>query len=381
MLSAIMKSLGVVVCLAVLAFGGTTTPQQVFEQASAALKSGDYAAAESGFQQVLRRDPQSLGALGNLGVVYSHTHRYGKAIEVYRRALRFSPNDNGILLNLGLAYLKKDDYTNALPFFRRLHANDPGNAQAFNLLATCLVFGGNPKAALDLLQAASEKDPDPATLYLLGVAYSRTGQREAGKEIFARMLTSSGTHSQGNFLLGKAYYDSDLFQEAESAYKDVIRSDAAFPGVHRELGKVYISLRRNDLAQQELHLALQQDQQDESAGYFLGALLVQIGQYSEGAAYLEKAHALNADSWAACFYLGKAKLKLRDPDAAIGYLKQAADMNPSEATIFYLLGTALRSVGRKEEANAAFQQVTKLHTSELDAAKRTLEDAHVVGAH
>lgn len=381
MLSAIMKSLGVLICLSVLAFGGTTTPQQIFEQASAALKAGDYAAAESGFQQVLRRDPQSLGALGNLGVVYSHTHRYGRAIEIYRRALRLSPNNNGILLNLGLAYLKQDDYADALPFFRRLHANDPTNAQAFNLLATCLVFGGNPKAALDLLKPASEKDPDPATLYLLGVAYSRTGQREAGKQTFARMLTGSGTHAQGNFLLGKAYYDSDLFQEAESAYKDVIEADAAFPGVHRELGKVYISLRRNELAQQELHLALQQYPQDESAGYFLGALLVQIGQYSEGVPYLEKAHALNADSWAACFYLGKAKLKLRDPEAAIGYLKQASEMNPSEATIFYLLGTALRSVGRKEEANTAFQQVTKLHTSELDAAKRTLEDAHVVGAH
>jgi tetratricopeptide (TPR) repeat protein len=359
----------------------TASIQRTFERASQALQAEDYAAAEAGFREVLRVEPSNLGALGNLGVVYSRTHRYANAIEVYKRALRISPKYPGILLNLGLAYFKQDNYAMARPYFAQLHALRLEDAQATKLLATCLVFGGKPAAALDLLKPLAAKDPDPANLYLLSIAYSKTGQGEAGKQVFGKLLTDPSTRMQADFVLGRAYYDSDLFQEAEGVFKDVVAADAAFPGVHRELGKVYISLRRNDQAQEELRLALQQDPKDESAGYFLGALLVQIGLYFEGVPYLERGYALNPDSWAACFYLGKAKLKLNDPQGAVNYLQKAADLNPDEATVFYLLGTALRSAGRAQDSRKAFQRVTELHTTKLDANKRALEDAHVVGAH
>ena len=118
--------------------------QVIFEHAAQALQAGDYPAAESGFRKVLRAEPGNLGALGNLGVVYSRTNRYARAIDVYKQALRTAPQDRGILLNLGLVYLKQDDYQHALPYFLRLHRSDPGNWQATNLLATCLVYGGKP---------------------------------------------------------------------------------------------------------------------------------------------------------------------------------------------------------------------------------------------
>ena len=76
---------------ATLLFAQASSNQKIFEQASQALHSGDYAAAESGFRQILKTDPQNIGALGNLGVVYAHTHRYAKGIEVYKRGLALSP--------------------------------------------------------------------------------------------------------------------------------------------------------------------------------------------------------------------------------------------------------------------------------------------------
>ena len=60
---------------------------QTFEQAVKALSSGDYGAAEEGFQKVLATSPEHLGALQNLGLVYSRTERLDQAIAVYRRGL------------------------------------------------------------------------------------------------------------------------------------------------------------------------------------------------------------------------------------------------------------------------------------------------------
>ena len=99
--------------------------QPVFQKAVAALSSGNYPAAEAGFQQVLKTAPNHVGALGNLGVVYSRTSRPDKAIAVYQRALRIAPQDRGLMLNLGLTYIKQESFTDALPLFEKLAAADP----------------------------------------------------------------------------------------------------------------------------------------------------------------------------------------------------------------------------------------------------------------
>jgi len=178
---------------------------------------------------------------------------------VYKQALRIAPREKGILLNLGLVYLKQDDYALALPYFRRLHGQDPDNLQATNLLATCLVYGGQSAAALELLKPLAGTKGDPATLYLLGVAYSRTGEKEAGEKVFATLFEDAGTKAQANFLVGKAYYDSARFAEAEQAFKEAEGADPRLRGVHLELAKVYISLRRYEEARKSLAWALQME--------------------------------------------------------------------------------------------------------------------------
>jgi Flp pilus assembly protein TadD len=70
---------------------GSTQTQEIFEHASQALQTGDYATAESGFRKVLQSEPGNIGALSSLGVVYSRTNRYARAIEVYKQALRTAP--------------------------------------------------------------------------------------------------------------------------------------------------------------------------------------------------------------------------------------------------------------------------------------------------
>ena len=84
---------------------------------------------------------------------------------------------------------------------------------------------------------------------------------------------------RAQFLVGKAYYEATLFPQAEESFLEVLRLDPAFPGVHLELGKVYISLRRTDEAIRELELALKDSPGDADASYFLGGLLAQEGRY------------------------------------------------------------------------------------------------------
>src|ERR1035438_6252093 len=77
-----VKSLSRLLALLVLAFPpgakaqtaaastSTLSPQQLFQQGESALKKNNLDLAERSFREVLAQDPQSVGALANLGVVY-----------------------------------------------------------------------------------------------------------------------------------------------------------------------------------------------------------------------------------------------------------------------------------------------------------------------
>ena len=107
---------------------GADALEATFNTAAAALSRGDLPTAEQGFRTVLKSQPNNIGALGNLGVIYSRAGRTRDAIDVYRRALKLAPNDPGLLLNLGLAHLKEENHAAAKPLFEQLASARPADA-------------------------------------------------------------------------------------------------------------------------------------------------------------------------------------------------------------------------------------------------------------
>lgn len=347
----------VLFCTAVYA---TDAIQAAFERAASALADRDYATAELGFRAVLKAQPQNVGALGNLGVVYSRTHRYAQAIDVYRRALRIVPGDKGLETNLGLAYMKQEQYAAALPIFDKL-AVDPANLQARELLAACRLALGQLESALAILEPLRAADSTNAgVLYMLGVAYTKLRRAGEAQEAFAVMMSAVGP-AEANFLMGKAYYETGRFQEAADCFHKTLEADPRFSGAHRELGKTLISLRDNDAAETELRQA---DTDDAEALYYLGGLLAQSNR-AEAEPLLTRALALNPDAWGTLYYLGRLRLAQEHVKLGLEFLERAAKLNPDEPAIQYQLGRAFKKSGREAEARAAFARVQKLKASSL----------------
>ncbi len=349
----------------------------VFDRAARALAAADYAAAERGFQAVLRQEPNNVAALSNLGVIYSRTSRADEAISVYRRALKLSPDDKAILLNLGLVYLKQENHARALPLFARVVAVDPEQLQARQLLAVCRAYTGQFDPAirdLEALRTASSRDEN--VLFLLGFVYLKSNQPGKAKTIFEQMLDAAGP-ARAEFLRGKAYYEATQFPQAEESFQQVLRLDPAFPAAHLELGKVYISLRRTDEAIRELDLALKDDPEDADANYFLGAVHVQASQFALGIPFLTRAKMARPDFWASYFYLGKAKLRQDQPAEAVTLLQRAVKLNPEDAVSYNLLAQALNACGRSAEARQALRRLGELRSSAIDGA----DNGKVAGTH
>ncbi len=354
--------------------------EETFNRASQAMQAGEYSQAETGFKEVLATDVNNFAALGNLGALYARTHRFSDAIAMDQRALKLDPEDKGVLLNLGLAYLKQEDYTRARPYLERLDGGGTGGTRAAVLLATSLVMGDAPQKGLDLLLTRKLEASDSSALYLEAVAYARLGQTDAGYKIFSLLLSDGSTRAQASFLIGQALHDGHRLEEAADSFEQTLKQDPAYPGAHRELGKVYVSMQRFPDAERELRTAIAQDPRDGSALYFLGALLVQSAGPSQGVSYLLRAQVLLPDSWAVPFYLGKAELSQHHAQAAIPLFRQAASMNADEPQVFYLLAQALRATGQTAEAKAEMDRVAALHSTALEAERQAIQ-GKIAGAH
>lgn len=351
-----------------LVYGASEPVQVTFERAARALAAGDYVTAEQGFLAVLREQPDNVGAIGNLGILYARTNRIDKAIVEYRHALRLSPNNEPILLNLGIVYLKEDLHGRAAPYFQRVLDIDSKNRQARQLLDVCRVYTGQATAAIRDLKALGAENPhDQQILFLLGLAYLKDGDAPAAKAMFHRMFEAAGP-TREQFLFGQASYEAAVFPQAEESFLEVLRLDSQFPGIHLSLGKVYISERRNGDAIKQLEEALKENANDEDANYYLGSLLVQQSKYEQGMAYLEKAKKLKPDSYGVYLYLGKAKLHAGRAAEAVGLLRKAVELNPDDASAEYTLARALQRSGQTAAAKRVFARVRNLNEHTLNEA-------------
>ena len=120
-----------------------------------------------------------------------------------------------------------------------------------------------------------------------------------------------------------------------------------------------MSLRNTSAALEQLRRAAQVSEDVESK-YFLGALLVQEGQYEEAAPLLKSVTGSRPDLWGTHYFAGKAQLALGRAAAALPLLQKAAARAPSEAAVQYQLARALQALGRKAEAQQAFARVARL---------------------
>jgi tetratricopeptide (TPR) repeat protein len=75
----------------------------LFLLATSLYQSGHYDEAEKAYLQVLRRNPQQVASLVNLGYLYLDSERFQKAEEIHRRALSMSSNNEAALFGLALA--------------------------------------------------------------------------------------------------------------------------------------------------------------------------------------------------------------------------------------------------------------------------------------
>jgi Flp pilus assembly protein TadD len=187
----------------------------------------DYENAIQSYQKTLAVDSTNVFATKEIAMSYDHLGQRDKAMAAYMNALRAKPDDKDLRYNYGRLFLLQEDYEKALEQFSMVLSMDPNDMEAnvASGLAYLKIADRSGKAisdleakglkitkgetkqlealiaeyksisakAIPLLEKAVEIAPtNTSAWYNLGVAYTRTGDKEKGYQAIQKSEELAG---------------------------------------------------------------------------------------------------------------------------------------------------------------------------------------------
>jgi tetratricopeptide (TPR) repeat protein len=356
-------------CGAELARAQGTTVDEIFRQATKAMREQRLDDAAEGFSSVIAASPAFAEAYFDLGLVREEQGKNEEAIASFQKALALKPRLRGANLFLGVAHYHLNQLDEAVAAIRKETANYPSDAGAWMWLGVAELAKGQPDDAAKALDKAAELAPDNVDiLYHRGRAHLLVS-----KESYARMFKADPNSWRVHQVLAQADAEADRHDEAVAEYREAIRLAPDQPGLHEELGTECRRAGKIEEAEAALQRELEIDPHNTLARYKLGTLEVERGDGAKGKALLEAARQQDPGLREADYYLGRAEVELGNDAAAVQALGRAVTKASDPEIIeqaWYQLGMIYRRTHRVQEAQEALANFQKLKDEE---AKRHLQ--------
>jgi tetratricopeptide (TPR) repeat protein len=209
-------------------------------------------------------------------------------------------------------------------------------------------------------QVLEQHPGHPQALKLQANALYLSGRDDEAKDRLIRALQAAPKDSEAPYMLGRIYYQEQLYQHAIPQFERVLALHGDSYKALDNLGLCYRGLGESDRA----------------AGYFLRAidaakrqkapygwpysnmaeLMIEQGEFDK--AYSLAFQAVEADPESArhFFLAGRALLAMGRAENSLRWLQRATELDPADPASHYQLARALRQAGRPDEAQAAFEK-------------------------
>jgi tetratricopeptide (TPR) repeat protein len=314
-------------------------------------------------KKLLSSDPANRDALLGLASAYYALNELPEAIETYKSEIGYSPRDANAWYGLAICYERMAENAS------KMLSQVPGGAgYSKRLLAQYLQSAGNNRLAEE---AFGEAEMNPATSspeaerqYRL--ACDLANQSRSAFEQFIRLAPDSW---QASVFLGDVDRQHGNFPSALAHYQKAAKEQPKNPAPLLGLGTVYWELGDFDRAVSYLRETLQLNPQSSQAVFELANIAVRRHLYAEAVPLLKQYLSAQSNALAARADLGRAYLHLGQYENAATELTKAADAD-EEGDIHYQLSTALKKLGRTQEANAALKKSGEIREARLRRDQR-----------
>lgn len=354
----------------------STRDEQAARYASAgqrAMMSGDYATAEQNFEELAKLEPSVAEVHATLAAICFKRREYDRTVSEIRLAKRLKPGLPRLDSLLGSALSEQGRFAEAVPYlekdFRQAGDSEVRRMSGLELIRAYSHLGRDAQAVEVSLAMNRLYPNDPEVLYHTGRIY--------GNFAYETMEKLHNTAPGSIWMLqaqGEANESRKAWAPAIVAFDHVLALDPKRPGIHYQLGRVYLGRYRETQSAEDKTAAMREfaaeltiDPSATDAAYELGNIQAESGDLEAAGKQFAVVLKRDPDYEEALVGLAGVDLSAHKPDAAAPLLERATRLRPDDEVAWWRLAQANRATGDREGQTKALAMFQKLHNSASDA--------------
>lgn len=332
------------------------------------MMQGNYPVAQQNFEKLIHLDPNIAEVHAMLAVIAFKQHELAKTIHEIEIAKRLKPSLPRLGSLLGIALSEEGRFAEAIPHLKKGFRDTKDKAIkkmcGLELMRSYSNLNRDPDA-VQVAVAMNHLFPnDPEVLYHTGRVYGNRAYEVMEK--LHNIAPGSVWMLQAQ---GEANQSREDWPAAIVAYKHVLVLAPNRPGIHYQLGRIYLAKYRASgsaqdkaSAMQEFHAELKVDPSNADASYELANIQQESGNLAAAGQQYEAVLKQAPDFEQALVGLGGIYLSNRKPAKAIPLLERATRIQPDDVVAWWRLSQAYRAVGNRKGQMHALDEFKKLHS-------------------
>lgn len=336
-----------------------------YQAAQKAFENGRLDEAQKRFEQVIA---ESYFQRGRLRRARGHPEQ---AVEDLEWADKVSPGNPEIWAELGLAYFSHQQFDLAEARLKAALGAGVNRPEVAATLGQTYVSLSDFDAGRKYLEQAVRLNPqDHLSAYLLGLVQLQQKNLPSAKRIFAQLKQAVGESAQFHLLVGRAYEDTDYFQEGDRELRQALALDPKIHYAHHLLA--LSALKQHDAAgigaaQRDLEIEIKDHPGEFAPLFLLGVVMEMKRDWPRANDRFQQARELDPEDADVYFHLGKGELEVgnaaaaaRDLERCISLTKEKSHAQFQVARAHFQLSRAYLLLGDAQRSAAEAQRAKEL---------------------
>lgn len=313
--------------------------------------------AQQALREVLRLQPDSEGALNEMGVILRRQGKLREALGYFDKSVEKNPSFVAAWNNKGNTLQNLHQLREAIKCYDRALELNPAFEAALVNKARALASIGKFRPALDALDRALALRPGAEALWNeKGLVYMKMARFEEALAHFDKALKLNGRFEAAWNNKGNALMKLRRTTEALSCYNRALQLNVEYYAAWYNEGSALIDSGDIQGAIRCLDEALRLNPGSDVAWNERGVALRKLGKLSEAEEHFLRAIRLNPGYPAAWSNRGNVLMDQGRPAEAFECYNVATMIDPKYDKAWYNKGCALLAMGKAEDAVSAFER-------------------------
>jgi len=193
---------------------------QILSRANEAFAAQRYIQAEKDYREILRRAPDDLSAMRQLGTLYYDQGQIAQAYPLLKKYAGLQPDDPEMQVKFGLAVFATGDFAQAREAALQALSKRPGDEQALSLLADTARSPEEVEDIRRMIEDLRKSDQDRPSYHLALVSLGfRKGEKARAETEFKKTLELDPKSGTAHVALAMLYWSNNDLKAADQALK------------------------------------------------------------------------------------------------------------------------------------------------------------------